>query len=85
MSVREEHQQVTVHLRRKAVIFISMENQKEEKRKKTSILQHNYSVKFCLVPLRAGFASSSAVIHLNKKHPGIYNSGLASEIVEEKA
>lgn len=84
MSVREEHQQVTVHLRRKAVIFISMENKKEE-RKKTSILQYNYSVKFCLVPLRAGFASSSAVIHLNKKHPGIYKSGLASEIVEEKA
>lgn len=84
MSVREEHQQVTVHLRRKDVIFISMENQKEE-RKKTSILQYNYSVKFCLVPLRAGFASSSAVIHLNKKHPGIYKSGLASEIVEEKA
>jgi len=84
MSLREEHQQVTVHLRRKAVIFISMENKKEE-RKKTSILQYNYSVKFCLVPLRAGFASSSAVIHLNKKHPGIYKSGLASEIVEEKA
>ena len=84
MSLREEHQQVTVHLRRKAVIFISMENKKEE-RKKTSILQYNYSVKFCLVPLRAGFASSSAVIHLNKKHPGIYKSGVASEIVEEKA
>lgn len=58
---------------------------RKKRKKKTSILQYKLQHNIlCSVPLRAGFASSSAVIHLNK-HPGIYKSGLASEVVEEKA